>query len=294
MEEVCYESFKTGLAEMCVSEGGSMTAEEAKRRILVRAAGEVGTRETGENITEYASAYDFDEKLYGFDMSGLPWCDYFVDWLFMVTFGLEIGSAMTYQYSGCSGASCAASASYYRQRNAFYSSPEVGDQIFFYYGGDINHTGIVESVSGGFVTTIEGNSSDAVRRNQYRIGDPIIAGFGRPRWEYAATLSDTESDPSQNRTEEVSDASGGVEGQSILPDRKIAQSELKMGSAGWAVTAVQSILNYYGYDLDADGEFGVLTRAAVMDWQRAHTDEFGAPLSVDGVVGPKTWRSFYV
>lgn len=42
---------------MCVSEGGSMTAEEAKRRILARAAGEVGTREAGENITKYASAY---------------------------------------------------------------------------------------------------------------------------------------------------------------------------------------------------------------------------------------------
>ena len=95
-------------------------------------------------------------------MSGQPWCDYFVDWLFCEGFGYEIGSKMIFQFSGCAGASCAMSAEYYADAGSFYSTPAVGDQIFFYSGGGINHTGIVESVDGGYVTTIEDNSSDSV------------------------------------------------------------------------------------------------------------------------------------
>ena len=52
-----------------------------------------------------------------------------------------------------------------RFRDASYT-PAVGDIIFFDWGnnGTIDHVGIVESVSGGTVNTIEGNSGDKVAR----------------------------------------------------------------------------------------------------------------------------------
>lgn len=100
---------------------------------------------------------------------------------------MQQGAAMTYQIVGRGSALCKTSAAYYKNNGAYYNYPEVGDQIFFYYGGDINHTGIVESVVGSgeswtSLTTIEGNSNDQVCRNTYQKGNSIIAGFGRPKW----------------------------------------------------------------------------------------------------------------
>ena len=40
--------------------------------------------------------------------------------------------------------------------------------------------GIVESVSGGVVNTVEGNSGDIVARRSYSIGDGRIYGYGIP------------------------------------------------------------------------------------------------------------------
>jgi hypothetical protein len=59
------------------------------------------------------------------------------------------------------------SAEYYKNNGAFFDTPEVGDQVFFYVSGAINHTGIVESVANPgsnwtSITTIEGNAADMV------------------------------------------------------------------------------------------------------------------------------------
>lgn len=58
---------------------------------------------------------------------------------------------------------------------------------------------------------------------------------------------------------------------------------LFFGSRGPTVTDLQTQLNAGGAELDADGVFGGMTRAAVVTFQR----EQG--LGVDGVVGPQTW-----
>ena len=55
---------------------------------------------------------------------------------------------------------------------------------------------------------------------------------------------------------------------------------LKVGSTGPEVIRVQGALN-----LDADGVFGLMTKAAVMDWQRRNN------LTEDGIVGPKTYAA---
>lgn len=58
---------------------------------------------------------------------------------------------------------------------------------------------------------------------------------------------------------------------------------LKNGSKGTDVKTLQTKLNSIGYGLVVDGVFGKKTETAVKEFQKANE------LSVDGVVGPKTW-----
>lgn len=62
--------------------------------------------------------------------------------------------------------------------------PKPGYIITFDWDQDYfaDHIGIVESVGNGIVNTIEGNSADMVRRNQYQIGDTRILGYASPRY----------------------------------------------------------------------------------------------------------------
>lgn len=60
---------------------------------------------------------------------------------------------------------------------------------------------------------------------------------------------------------------------------------VKQGSKGSDVTTLQTKLNEFGnYGLVADGIFGAKTETAVKDFQKKKG------LSVDGIVGPKTWE----
>ena len=250
-----------------------MTIEEAKERILALARGELCYHETGDNQTKYAQNYSYDTKLYGFDMNGLPWCDYFVDWLFIVAFGFEIGSSMTYQYAGCSGASCASSAHYYQEHGAYSQKAEVGDQIFFYVDGGINHTGIVEEINGDSIVTIEGNSSDQVKRTRYSRYCASIAGYGHPAWKYAANVSKNagcETEDAAEEEETVRDTGlevDGIAGPATWTALAGRMPTCLKGSMNMATAALQAMLNQLGADLDCDGEFGPLTDAELRRFQ---------------------------
>lgn len=64
---------------------------------------------------------------------------------------------------------------------------------------------------------------------------------------------------------------------------------LKRGMSGEAVEELQALLNAkYGYDLEIEGVFGKATQAAVRDFQAKHG------LTVDGIVGKKTWAALGV
>lgn len=58
--------------------------------------------------------------------------------------------------------------------------PKSGDAILFDWdgkGGTPDHIGLVEKIKNGKVYTIEGNSSDSVKRNVYSLNDPRIDGY---------------------------------------------------------------------------------------------------------------------
>lgn len=62
-----------------------------------------------------------------------------------------------------------------------------------------------------------------------------------------------------------------------------------IGAWGEDVTTLQETLNSLGYPVKIDGIFGAETREAVLRFQETNSDESGAPLIVDGIVGPRTW-----
>ena len=246
---------------------GNMTRDEAIHKVVSLAYEQVGYREGADNWNKYADNPLVCEAV-GWNVQNQPWCAIFVCWLFIESFGLYQGKEMMH---GCS-AGCAVQAEYYQRNNSFYVNPCKGDQIFFYVGGGINHTGIVVDISGSTITTIEGNYSDSVCTNTYFIGDSNIAGYGRPCWELVSNDEPDDEPEPEPWTE----------------DREYRELHYPMGLMipQDDIKAWQQILVCWGYDLGrwgVDGEFGVLTMQRTKDLQRR------CGLEEDGIVGEKTW-----
>lgn len=80
-------------------------------------------------------------------------------------------------------------------------TPHPGDIILFNWDSSVqpnngysDHIGVVESVSNGKITTIEGNKGEAVARRVLSVGNGNIRGFARPKW--AAASSGNTNSPS--------------------------------------------------------------------------------------------------
>lgn len=94
-------------------------------------------------------------------------------------------------------ASANAMASYFKNNDAFYDDPKIGDMIFFKdAAGNIVHVGIVENVY-TCITTIEGNAGDMVQRKYYDFEAECIAGFGRPRYDRPVQEDESSGDPNE-------------------------------------------------------------------------------------------------
>lgn len=142
------------------------------------------------NHTKYARDLRNAGYYSGVDKCGLGWCDVFVDWCFYTLCDNDPDEAqrMICQ-TGPYGAVCTYSAQYYKNAGRYYTSnPLPGDQVFF-GSTTINHTGIVESVNGNTITTIEGNTSDRVARRTYNLSNTYIKGFGRPIYDNENTAT---------------------------------------------------------------------------------------------------------
>lgn len=76
-----------------------------------------------------------------------------------------------------------------------------------------------------------------------------------------------------------------VEGEAPVFEETTVRTTLRRGSKGNQVEELQKMLNTHGASLVVDGVFGADTEARVIAFQSAHG------LSVDGIVGPKTWEA---
>lgn len=271
--------------ELCLSQLNNapivtINASTAVNKLIQTAKSEVGTEEGTNNYNKYSQWFnDNYSKFYGWDVQNQPWCDIFVDYCYLYTFGYETGRSMTYQKNGGS-ALCRTSASYYSKNNSLFTKPQAGDQVFFPdSSGVYNHTGIVIKVDNNYFYTIEGNSSDKVSERKYSINGNY--GFGRPNWSLVTTTSSESTTPIENSPSNTSEAqlqSGQLTLTSVL------LPVLKEGMDNEYVRAVQELLNLRGYNCgQVDGIFGSNTKSQVIKIQTEHS------LTPDGIIGTNTW-----
>lgn len=203
----------------------------AIERLIATASAEVGYLEKASNAqlddktanagsrnwTKYARDLDGIGNIYNGAKNGYAWCDIFVDWCFVTTFGLELAMKLLCQSYNGLGAGCTYSMGYYKNKGQFFtSSPKAGDQIFFSEDGGKTsyHTGLVVAVDKTKVTTIEGNTSSAagvvanggcVRRKSYSLSYAKIAGYGRPDFSLVPEKNVNEKEETEVRYNKISE-----------------------------------------------------------------------------------------
>lgn len=204
----------------------------------------IGTHETnGDNVNIVTNWYGED---------GEPWCDmtvsyaaYHSDNVTAVCFGYKHDYTVEHAQA-------------FKDRGQWHTDTagiQRGDIVFFDWEGSnnidaIDHVGIVESVSGADVNTIEGNIDNVCKR-MVRHSD-FIAGYGRPA--YAADPAPTPPKPAVPKVSLVR-VIAAASGASVY------QTE---------VTLVQNGLAKLGFINFTDrGTYGPLTTAGYAAYQRS-------------------------
>lgn len=120
--------------------------------------------------------------------------------------------------------------------------PQAGDIIVFNWDdssqpndGYSDHIGYVESVSGGKITTLEGNMGEKVGRRTIPVGYGYIRGFARPKYA-ASSGGNTPSNPTKSIDELAKEVINGLWGNG--DDRK-----QRLTAAGYSYSAVQNRVN---------------------------------------------------
>ena len=120
---------------------------------------------------------------YGFN-SRVEWCACFVSWCANECGYIDAGVIPKY-------AGCVNGVQWFKDRGQWLdgsAEPAPGMIIFFDWAdesgqdGLSDHTGIVQKVENGKVYTVEGNSGDSCRVNEYSIGYYEILGYGTPAY----------------------------------------------------------------------------------------------------------------
>lgn len=171
----------------------------------------LGYEEGSDNWNIFAQVLDECEYFKPQEKQNVPWCAIFCDFCALQAAIPENrdneakkydAQYFLYQpsYNNYS-ASANAMASYFKNNDAFYDDPEIGDMIFFEdSAGNIVHVGIVEDTE-KYITTIEGNAGNMVQRKYYDYDSDRIAGFGRPRYDKPAQPDPEPEKPKADKKE---------------------------------------------------------------------------------------------
>jgi len=165
------------------------------KKVLEIAQSWVGYLEKASNkdlASKTANAGTANWTIFGawYGLNPAEWCDMFVS--YCGAKGGEEAAIGKFAY-------CPSHVNFFKNRGQWFArgaqTPRSGDVIFF---GDADHVGLVESVSAGYVHTIEGNTRSGstlvangggVFRKQYPLNSSYIMGYGRPN--YASETNDT-------------------------------------------------------------------------------------------------------
>lgn len=168
-----------------------------KNKIIALAAQEVGTKETGDNVTKYARYFDTTAwQWFNTKKQGAAWCAIFICWLFCIV----LGAKKALKFLGCPAPknNCAAGVPFLwdyltaRGWKVDKKKGAAGDIIFF---NSKKHVGIIEKVEGGKYYTIEGNKSNMVKRCGYAVSSSSIYGICRPKWSEVEPKTETVTTP---------------------------------------------------------------------------------------------------
>lgn len=177
----------------------------------------------GGKYNKFARDLDALKSFYNGPKQGFDWCDVFVDWCFVQTFGRALAQKLLCQPDRSCGAGTAYSLNYYKRRGQFHTAdPQPGDQIFFGDAGHTWHTGIVTDVSSGSVSTVEGNAGSplGVHKFRYPLTYKAIKGYGRPDWTLAA---DAQTAPGENVPSSGTASGGTVPGSGTTSAAPVLQ-----------------------------------------------------------------------
>lgn len=284
-----------------------MKINKAVDKVIALARSEVGYKPYKGKCTKYADDLNKTDTYNGLKDNpetgwGADWCDIFVDWLFITSFGVDTGQKMLYQPKKGCGAGCGYSAGYFRRNNAWSDNPQRGAQIFLGEEGDEEHTGIVIDYDSTYVYTVEGNTgggNGSVNAKSYRRNANFIAGYGIPNWKLVEPLEDktlvVDGDFGYESTKALQRWQGTIEDGEIygqVPELKKYYPALTSctfeGSGSKCIKALQRYLNGKGYILEEDGIIGKNTITALQKYLIKLGYEVGA---IDGIFGEKTAKA---
>ena len=213
-----------------------MKVDVAVTKVIDLAKSEVGYTPSSGKHTKYAKELDALGSFYNTPKDGYDWCDVFFDWLFVKSFGAEIGRKMLYQPLKSLGAGVGYSKQYYIENGAFTKNPQIGSQIFF---GN-SHTGIVTGFDSTYVYTIEGNTGGGngqVQRKVYAKASLNISGYGIPDWKLVLNIPDAPKDSLDEIDKVAREVIAGKWGNGSARKKKLE-------AAGYNYDYVQKRVNY--------------------------------------------------
>lgn len=133
------------------------------------------------NYTKYAYVLKNTDLLNG-NKQAVAWCCVFIIACFYDMFGADLTHKILKLPKKSAAAGCSF---FYSYLSGTYinTKPQEGDIIFF-GSGKPSHVGYIYKVSNTKVYTIEGNSSNAVKKHSYKYNNKKIFGYGRPDYSY--------------------------------------------------------------------------------------------------------------
>ena len=159
------------------------SVNDIRKQIVQKAIGELGVCEpTGDD--KYIQWYNTEVlKTWGLPLDA-AWCAMWVS--YVVNYLAGVARDIVKPYCGCS-----TGMAFFKAQGVFHPSAACGgtytplpaDIVFFKdkkSTAESTHTGLVEYVKDGVLHTIEGNTSDAVKRRQYDLNDTYIVGYAAP------------------------------------------------------------------------------------------------------------------
>jgi hypothetical protein len=166
------------------------------------------------------------------------------------------------------------------------SLPDVPGVLLYHANstGRMTHTGVY--VGGGYAVEARGHA--------YGVVETKVSSRSWTHWGalpgVLGEVTETAPETPENGTgpTPAPEAEEAPKGQGSGSEGVFGMKTLRHGSRGMQVRMLQYALTVKGFEVEDDGIFGVLTKLAVGEFQKANG------LAVDYIVGPKTWTKLTV